>query len=477
MRSGLPEQLLKEADAGRCVLFIGAGASQESNAPGSTELARRLATQFLDGEHGNDNLERVASLVENKPGVGRTKLIEFIVRELSGLAPSGGHALMKDITWPAVVTTNYDTLIEDSYKSSPELPQPVIVIRSADLVKTNHPRTWGSGHPLIKLRGSISDPFAEGAGLVISEDDLFEAAGRRKGLLSVLEWLQFSRTLVFVGYSFGDYDLNKLWYDIRAELGKLSNWAFATWPGCSEEEVCLWRGRHVELLDCTFSELMRGLSRYVSREKQAIQRNSSPEERTASTEALVSILKNADHYVYDSSVRVAQLARRVGSSLGMSVDEAADLYDAALLKDIGKLSIPDSIKNKPGPLTDLEWQVLITHPTLSAKILEGIPSLSHLADVVLHHHEKVDGSGYPDRLSGEEIPLLARIICACDVLVALLTDRTYRQAFSQERALEILEQTSGVHLDKDVVRILTRFVREDGSAIFGLGGNSRIQGT
>ncbi len=433
--------------------------------------------QFLAGEHSNDNLERVASLVENKPGVGRAELIEFIVRELSGLEPSCGHALMKDITWPAVVTTNYDTLIEDSYKSSPELPQPVRVLRSADLVKTNRPRTWGSGPPLIKLRGSISDPFAEGAGLVISQDDLFKATRRRKGLLSMLEWLKYTRTFVFVGYSFGDYDLNKLWYDIRAELGKLSNWAFATWPGCSEEDICLWRGRYVELLDCTFSELMRGLSHYVSRETQAIRRNSSPEERTASTEALLSTLKNADHYVYEFSVRVAQFARHVGTSLGMSVDEAADLYNAALLKDIGKLSIPDSIKNKLSPLDDLEWQVLRTHPALSAKILKGIPSLSHLADVVLHHHENVDGSGYPDGLSGEQIPLLARIISACDVLVALLTDRPYRQAFSQEQALKVLEQTSGAHLDKDVVRILTRFVREDAGAIFGVARNSRIQGT
>jgi hypothetical protein len=433
--------------------------------------------QFLAGEHSNDNLERVASLVENKPGVGRAELIDFIVRELSGLEPGCGHALMKDITWPAVVTTNYDTLIEDSYKSSPELPQPVRVLRSADLVKTNRPRTWGSGPPLIKLRGSISDPFAEGAGLVISQDDLFKATGRRKGLLSMLEWLKYTRTFVFVGYSFGDYDLNKLWYDIRAELGKLSNWAFATWPGCSEEDICLWRGRYVELLDCTFSELMRGLSRYVSRETQAIRRNSSPEERTASTEALLSTLKNADHCVYEFSVRVAQLARHVGTSLGMSVDEAADLYDAALLKDIGKLSIPDSIKNKLSPLDELEWQVLKTHPALSAKILEGIPSLSHLADAVLHHHEKVDGSGYPDGLSGEEIPLLARIISACDVLVALLTDQPYRQAFSQEQALEVLERTNGADLDKDVVRILARLVREDTGAIFGLAGNSRIRGT
>ena len=194
---------------------------------------------------------------------------------------------------------------------------------------------------------------------------------------------------------------------------------------------------------------------------RAILRTSSPEERTAATEALSSTLKSADHYLYEFSVRVAQLARHVGTSLGMSASEVADLYDAALLKDIGKLSIPDSIKNKPGPLSEPEWQVLRTHPALSARILEGIPSLSHLADVVLHHHEKVDGSGYPDGLSGENIPLLARIIAACDVLVSLVTHRPYRRAFSQEEALEVLEQISGADLDKDVVRILIRFVPQD----------------
>jgi len=233
----------------------------------------------------------------------------------------------------------------------------------------------------------------------------------------------------------------------------------------------------VQLLDCKFSELMRELSSYAGRETQAIRRNSSLEERTASTEALLSTLKNADPYVYETSVQVAQLARHVGTSLEMSVDEVADLYDAALLKDIGMLSIPDSIKNKQSPLDELEWHVFETHSSLSARILEGISSLSHLADVVLHHHEHVDGSGYPDGLSGEGIPLLARIIAACDVLVALLTDRYYRPAFSQERALEVLEQTSGAHLDKGVVRILTRLVREDTGAIFGLARNSRIQGT
>ena len=429
MRSelALPDPLLEAADAGRCVLFVGAGASQESNAPGAIELAKGLSKEFLGGEHSNENLERVASLVENKPGVGRTGLIEFIVRKLSGLQPSCGHALMKKISWSAVVTTNYDTLIEESYKSSPELPQPVRVLRSADLVKTSHPRTWGSGPPLIKLRGCISDPFAESAGLVISQDDFFKATKRRKGLLSMLEWLKYTHIFIFVGYSFHDYDLNKLWYDICAELGELSNWAFATWPGRSEEEVSLWQGRHVQLLDCKFSELMRELSSYAGRETQAIRRNSSLEERTASTEALLSTLKNADPYVYETSVQVAQLARHVGTSLEMSVDEVADLYDAALLKDIGMLSIPDSIKNKQSPLDELEWHVFETHSSLSARILERISSLSHLADVVLHHHEHVDGSGYPDGLSGEGIPLLARIIAACDVLVALLTDRYYRQ--------------------------------------------------
>ena len=277
----------------------------------------------------------------------------------------------------------------------------------------------------------------------------------------MLEWLRYTHTFVFVGYSFGDYDLNRAWHDVRAELGKLSNWAFATWPGCSSEEVHLWRQRYVELLDCTFSELMQGLSYYVGTKARETRKSSNRQERTAAVEALASTLRNVDPYEYEGALQVAELARQVGMSLGLSEADIADLYDAALLRDIGKLSIPDSIKKKPGPLDESEWQVLKRHVATSARVVEEIPSLHHLADVILRHHEYLDGSGYPDGAKGEDIPLLSRIITICGSYTSMVTNRPYRKAYSLEEALRVLVKYSKSMFEKEIVRALRNVLARD----------------
>jgi HD-GYP domain-containing protein (c-di-GMP phosphodiesterase class II) len=142
----------------------------------------------------------------------------------------------------------------------------------------------------------------------------------------------------------------------------------------------------------------------------------------------------------------------------LSEEEVADICDAALLTSLGKVPIPDSIKNKPGPLNDAEWQIVKTHPVLSARILQEVPSLAHLADVVRHHHETSDGSGYPDGLRGGEVPLPVRVVSMCDAFDILTTQRPYRSALSRNEALRILEGMVFDDTDARVVRVLTMCV-------------------
>ena len=124
------------------------------------------------------------------------------------------------------------------------------------------------------------------------------------------------------------------------------------------------------------------------------------------------------------------------------------------LHDVGKAAIPDAILNKPGPLTGDEWDVMRTHAVHSEAIVLRIPSLRESAPAVRHHHERFDGSGYPDGLGGAEIPIEARIIAAADAYCAMTADRVYSAARTPAEAAAELRRSAGTHLDPDVVRAL-----------------------
>jgi HD-GYP domain-containing protein (c-di-GMP phosphodiesterase class II) len=128
----------------------------------------------------------------------------------------------------------------------------------------------------------------------------------------------------------------------------------------------------------------------------------------------------------------------------------------ALLHDIGKMGIPDSILLKPGPLTDEEWKIMKRHPVYSYELLNPIPYLKPALDIPYCHHEKWDGSGYPRGLRGERIPLPARIFAAVDVWDALRSDRPYRPAWSGEKSREHIRTLSGSHFDPDVLEVFFR---------------------
>jgi diguanylate cyclase (GGDEF)-like protein/putative nucleotidyltransferase with HDIG domain len=153
------------------------------------------------------------------------------------------------------------------------------------------------------------------------------------------------------------------------------------------------------------------------------------------------------------TTRVAHLAEKLGTQLGLNGETLEALRQGAYLHDIGKLSVPDSILLKPGRLDALEWQVMQSHVMLGYEIAARIPSLSTGAlEVIRGHHERWDGTGYPDRNSGEEIPLLARIFAVCDVFDALQSERSYKQAWTRNQALEEIRVQSGKQFDPTVVQ-------------------------
>lgn len=167
----------------------------------------------------------------------------------------------------------------------------------------------------------------------------------------------------------------------------------------------------------------------------------------SSIEVLSHTLDLRDHETEGHSLRVAELATRLGSALGLEGRALEELHRGALLHDIGKIGIPDTILLKPGPLSDEERGIMMRHPDYARNLLENISFLAPSLEVPYCHHERWDGSGYPRGLSGEEIPLAARIFAVVDIWDALVHDRPYRKALSPSVALEQLAALSGSHLD------------------------------
>ncbi|MDB5936047.1 MAG: two-component system response regulator [Massilia sp.] len=152
-------------------------------------------------------------------------------------------------------------------------------------------------------------------------------------------------------------------------------------------------------------------------------------------------------------VRMSHFARLLGIAAGMDAHEADDLLHAAPMHDVGKIGIPDRILQKPGPLDADEWRVMQSHATIGAQIIgEHPPGMLALArTIALTHHEKWDGSGYPNGLAGEAIPLAGRIVAIADVFDALTSVRPYKAAWTVEAAIEFLEQQKGLHFDARLV--------------------------
>ena len=159
-------------------------------------------------------------------------------------------------------------------------------------------------------------------------------------------------------------------------------------------------------------------------------------------EKIISIFEHAERYSANHSRNVAIMANELGRLNGLKGRPLKDLRIAALLHDIGKISVPVSILNKKETLTDEEYWIIKQHSIHSAEIIEDFEELSHLAGCIRHHHEKMDGSGYPDHLKGYEIPLFSRIIAVADIFEALIGVRPYRESMTPEEALDFMKTLS-----------------------------------
>jgi len=156
--------------------------------------------------------------------------------------------------------------------------------------------------------------------------------------------------------------------------------------------------------------------------------------------SLARAIEAKDGYTQGHTERVSQYALLVADHLKLSAHDQNALQKGGVLHDIGKIGVPDNILNKAGRLTDEEFVVIRTHPDRGEKICRPLNSMRDALPIIRHHHEKMDGSGYPDHLSGDQIPLTARIMAVVDIYDALTTNRSYRTALPQEKAFAILEQ-------------------------------------
>ncbi len=178
--------------------------------------------------------------------------------------------------------------------------------------------------------------------------------------------------------------------------------------------------------------------------------------------SIAKTVESKDSYTQGHVDRVSELAMSIGKNMGLSKSELEALRFGGALHDVGKMGIPEEILNKPGALEDSEWKIMKSHPEIGYRICLPLKkNLGPALDVVRHHHEKLDGSGYPDGLKGDEISGVARIMAVADIYDALVTNRPYRTAMPKDKALGILsEEAESGKLDINVVDSLKRLVTE-----------------
>ena len=170
--------------------------------------------------------------------------------------------------------------------------------------------------------------------------------------------------------------------------------------------------------------------------------------------SLLSAMEARDRATSDHSRAVGMWCNRIAKTIGLSVDDQALATLAGTLYDVGKIATPSEILLKPGPLDTAEWEAMRAHARIGAKMVERYASLAHLAPIVRGHHEWIDGSGYPDGLAGEAIPLMARIVAVADAFHAMISKRPYRHALSVSTALDEMRAGSGTQFDPQLVDAL-----------------------
>lgn len=178
-------------------------------------------------------------------------------------------------------------------------------------------------------------------------------------------------------------------------------------------------------------------------------------------EALVGIIDAKDKYTNGHSERVAEYSREIARRMGKSKEEIDRIYYAAMMHDVGKIGVPDEIINKPSSLTPEEYGIMKEHSMTGYSILSTISQMPELATAARNHHERYDGKGYPDGLTGGSIPEIARIICVADCYDAMSSNRSYRNKLPREKVREEIMKGCGTQFDPDAARIMLEMIDED----------------
>ena len=194
------------------------------------------------------------------------------------------------------------------------------------------------------------------------------------------------------------------------------------------------------------------------------QKKNSPQKATVlfkTIKALIAALEAKDPYTSGHSLRVARHARMMAIALNLNEEEQFTLELAAILHDIGKIGMPDHILNKASHLQELEYRIAKEHPVVGSNIVGKIDELKEVAAIIRHHHERFDGSGYPDGLQGKVIPKLARILAIVDAYESIISRRVYKEAKSTEEALLEIKKSAGTQFDPELVNVFNAVMHSE----------------
>jgi len=358
------------------------------------------------------------------------------------------HVTPADLTVPAAPNrqTWYHTVLDSSVLSQ-QFVGITVWNRQGVAVHSSDPRMQGHRFPLTgalasALRGRLTSDVSE------RPSGANGSSPRIERLLDVYIPIRFNRD----GPVLGTFELNQRYDSIGAQIDRMDRSVYAIVAA------------GLFLLYLLLFGIVRSGSNTITRHQQEVRKHTDELEQSyrQTIASLAAAVDARDSSTERHCSRVTELAVTLGRWIDLSAEDLKDLERAALLHDVGKIGVGDAILLKPGSLTDEEWQVMRQHPTIGFHMLENIAFLENTLPVVLHHHERWDGSGYPDGLAGEDIPLFARLFAVIDAYDALTSDRPYRAGAPHHVAIQKLCAGAGTHFDPAMVTAFADMMQHRG---------------